>query len=168
MARHNPVDDTERQAIIELIRTGLSRNQVAKQAGRSTSTITRIGESIGWDWLSAVDERTQSSLARAHEARSAFSAERRAMIAARLTAESEELLDGLHGPYLVFNFGGKENDYNEHTLSDPPVEAKRQIVQTVRDAMRTVIDIDRHDNRADEGLAAVDEWLRGMIEGAAA
>lgn len=159
VAQHNPVDETERQAIIELIRSGLSRNQVAKQSGRSTSTITRIGESIGWDWLAAVDERTQSSLTRAHEARSAFSAERRATIAAQATQRAEQMLAKFEGEYLVFNFGGKENTYEEHLLDAPPVEAMRAMAATFRDLMRTVIDIKRADEATDGDAGA-----RGLLE----
>lgn len=158
-----PVTDDERARIIELIESGLSRSEVARQAGRGKSTITRIANEIGWDWLAMADARTQSSLARAHGARSAFSAERRAVIAARMTEECEKLLDQMHGEFLVFNFGGKDNDYNEHLLERPPVESTRAMVQSVRDLLRTVIDIDRHDNKADDGLAAVDQWIRGLI-----
>lgn len=153
------IPDDERQRIADLIRTGQhSRNEIAKITGRGVATITRIGNDIGWDWLSACDERTQSTLARAHDARSAFCAERRAAIAARLTEESELLLDELHGEHLVFNFGGKDNTYEEHVLSEPPTEVKRALVSTVREAMRTVIEIDRHDSVVDEGKA------KGLLE----
>lgn len=53
-------------------------------------------------------------------------------------------------------------------MAEPPVEAKRQLVQAAREALRTVLDIDRHDNRNDEGLAAVDAWLRDIAGGEAA
>lgn len=168
MGKATPLTDDERDRIIELIRSGLSRRTIAKETGRSTTTITRVAAEIGHDWLSAADARTQSSLARAHEARSAFSAERRAELAATATLRAQEMLEGWAKPYLVFNFGGKDNDYNEHTLDEPPIEAKRAMAQTFRDLMRTVIEIDRHDNRADEGIAAVDQWLRDMLGEAAA
>lgn len=75
----------------------------------------------------------------------------------------EKLVSELEGEYLVFNFGGRDNTYAEHLLAAPPVEAKRALMATVRDAMRTVLDIDRHDNRNEEGLAAVDSWLRDIV-----
>lgn len=154
-----PVTDTERSEIADLIRSGLSYIEVARQTNRSTGLVGKIAKEIGWTG-------DQSRLARvqvANENRSAYCAERRAKIAARLTEEAEALLDDLHGDFLVFNFGGKDNDYNEHTLSEPPVEAKRQLIQAAREALRTVLDIDRHDNRAEDGLAAVDQWLRGLV-----
>lgn len=149
-----PVTDDEREEIIALIRSGLSRSDIVKRTGRGSSTITRIAASIDHDWLSQADARTQSSLVRAHNARSAYSAERRAGIAARLTEEAELLLDQLHEPHVAFNFGGKDNDYNEHEMAEPPIESKRALIQATREAMRTVIDISRHDTKADENNAA--------------
>ena len=49
------------------------------------------------------------------------------------------------------------------TTAPPPVDATRAMVQSVRDLVRTVLDIDRHDNRHEDGLSAVDQWLRGIM-----
>lgn len=148
--------DDEREAIEELIRSGLSRNDIVERCGRSNGTVTRIAREIGWTF-------GQTNLAHAHDARSAYSAERRAELAARFTEECERLLDQLHEPHLAFNFGGKDNTYEEHELDEPPVDAKRALIQSAREAMRTVLDISRHDEKADEGAAVVDQWLRGVI-----
>lgn len=156
-----PLTDDERAEIIELIQSGKPCREIAKQAGRSADTVSRIAQSIGWTF-------GHPNLARAREAQSAYSAERRALLAARATERAEEMLASMDGRYLVFNFGGKNNTYEEHELDEPPIEAKRAMAQTFRDLMRTVLDIDRHDNRAEEGLAAVDQWLRDMLGEAAA
>lgn len=155
--------DDERATIAQHLEQGLSRVQIARLTGRGVGTIDRVAKSIGF----RADQSTASRVRRAQEARSAFSAERRATLAARLQVESERLLDDMHGPYLVWNFGGRDNTYAEHELPAPPVEARRQIVATVAEAQRTIIAIDKHDNRADEGLAAVDQWLRDMLGAAA-
>lgn len=151
-----PLDDDERQRIVQLIESGKGCAETAKLVGRSPDTVSRIARSIGWTF-------GVTNLARAHEARSAYSQDRRAQIAARATERAEEMLEKMSGAYLVFNFGGRDNTYEEHTLDAPPTEAQRAMAQTFRDLMRTVLDIDRHDNRADEGLSAVDEWLRGIV-----
>lgn len=151
-----PLTDDERAQIVTLIEAGKSRNEIADETGRSRGTVTNVAASIGHTF-------GQTSLAHAHEARSAYCAERRALIAARFTEEAEKLLDELHGEFLVFNFGGRQNTYEEHVLEGPPVEAKRQLIQAAREAMRTVLDIDKHDNRDAEGLAAVDAWLRDIV-----
>ena len=153
-----PLTDDERAAIVDLLGEGLSCSAIAKQTGRSTSTVSNIARSVGHSF-------GQSNLARAREARSAFCAERRASIASRLTVEAELLLDDLHGEYLVFSFGGKDNSYEEHRLAAPPSEAKFTTMRAIGQAMKIVLDIDRADNRADEGAAAVDQWLRSMLSG---
>lgn len=154
-----PVTDDEREQIADAIRTGRSYADIARQFQRGTGTVARIAKSIGW----TVDQSTALRTRKANEGRSAYSAEKRAELAARITEEVERLLDDLRRPHLAFNFGGKDNTYEEHQLDEPPVEAKRALMQTIRDGLRTVLDIDRHDNRAEDGLSAVDQWLRGMI-----
>lgn len=151
-----PLTDDERDQIVTLIEAGKGCREIAEATGRSRSTVSGIAKEIGHTF-------GQSNLTRAHEARSAYSAEKRAELAAKATERAEQMLAKMEGAYLVFNFGGKDNDYNEHTLSEPPTEAQRAMAQTFRDLMRTVLDIDRHDNRADDQLSAVDDWLRSMI-----
>lgn len=151
-----PLTDTERERIADLCRQGKTCTAIAREVGRSPDTISRIARQIGHRF-------GHTNAARAREARSAYSAERRAELAARFTEEAERLLDQMHQPHLAFNFGGKDNDYNERTLPEPPVEAKRMLMQAAREAIRTVLDIDRHDNRADHGASVVDDWLRSVI-----
>lgn len=160
---HNPVTDEEREQIIALIRSGLKRNEVARRSGRGVGTITRIGQSIGWDWLSQCDERTQSTLSRAHEARSAYSAERRAQIAATFTERAERLLAEMEQEFVAFNFGGKDNSYAEHHFDRPPVDAQFTMIRAAREAMRTVLDIDRHDQQTSgEGKSMIERLVDGL------
>jgi hypothetical protein len=151
----------ERDEIIDLLPTGKSAREIAALTGRAVDTVSRIARSVGHDF-------GRPNLARAQEAKSAYSAERRALLAAKLTEEAELLLEQLHEPYTVFNFGGKENTYNEAQFDEPPVDAKFTIIRGAREALRTVLDIDRHDNRNDDNLAAVDQWLRSIVGGVAA
>jgi hypothetical protein len=151
-----PIGDDERQRIIELLPTGKTCGEIAREVGRSTNTVSRVAATVGHSW-------GHVNAARAHEATAAYGAERRAVTMQRFHERADELLARMEGRFLVFNFGGKENTYNEHELEQPPVEAIRAMMQSAREAMRTVLDIDRHDNRNDEGLAAVDEWLRGIV-----
>lgn len=154
---HNPVTDDERKRIAQLLTEGHSYRAIAEETGRGRSTIARVAKAIG-------HRAGQSNLARAHEARSAYSAERRALLAARFTEEAEQLLDQLHQEHRAFSFGGRDNVYTEQLLPEPDIAGKRQLVQAAREAMRTVLDIDRHDNRADErGAAEVDRWLLAMM-----
>lgn len=50
-----PITETERTHITDLMRQGLTRNEIAKQTGRGPATITRIASSIGHNFLAAAD-----------------------------------------------------------------------------------------------------------------
>lgn len=154
------VTDVEKVEICRRLDAGESLGEISKATGRGRSTVRRIALAHGWTPSEAARAATENAV-RAH---SAYSAERRATLAARFTEAAEKLLDQLDEPHLAFNFGGKDNTYEEHELPKPPVDAQRQLVQAAREAMRTVLDIDRHDNRAEDGLAAVDEWLRHLTQ----
>lgn len=162
---HNPVTDQERERIVALIRSGLKRNDIVEQTGRGGATITRIAKSIGWDWMSIADARTQTTLARAHEARSAYSAERRAVIAATFTERAEQLLADMEREFVAFNFGGKDNTYAEHAMDRPPVDARFTMVRAAREAMRTVLEIDRHDQvTSGEGKSMIERLVEGLAQ----
>lgn len=90
------------------------------------------------------------------------------MIAARLEDEANQLLDDLHKPYLAFNFGGKENDYNEHHFDEPPTESKFTIMRAVQAAVRTVTEIIKVDNASDdETQNRIAEFKNALSEEAA-
>lgn len=151
-----PLTDDERAEIVELLERGLSCGAIAKQVGRSGDTVSRIARDVGHRF-------GRSNSLRAQEARSAYCAERRADIAAAATERAEQVLQRMEGPHRVFNFGGRDNTFNEEILDQPPVDAQRAMAQTIRDLMRTVIEIHRLDTKADEGVSDVDDWLRHQM-----
>lgn len=153
-----PVTPDERAHIIELLHTGKSANTIAREAGRSVDTISRIAKAEGHRF-------GQTNLAHAHEARRAYGAEARAETARRFHQRANELLEQMEGEYLVFNFGGRDNTYEEHVLAGPPVEAKRQLIQAAAQAMKVVLEVDKHDNAGGGDVAAVDQWLAAMTGG---
>lgn len=150
-----PVTPDERAHIVDLLHTGKSARTIATQTGRSVDTISRIAAAEGHRF-------GQTNVARAHEARRAYGAEARAETAKRFHERANELLELMDGEYLVFNFGGRDNTYEEHTLPTPPVEAKRQLIQAAAQAMKVVLEVDKHDNAGERGVAAVDAWLAAM------
>lgn len=155
------LSEAQRQEIIDLLPSGKSCNQIAKDTGRGKTTVHRIARDVGHKW-------GQSNLERAREARKWYCAESRAMIAARLEDEANQLLDDLHKPYLAFNFGGKENDYNEHHFDEPPTESKFTIMRAVQAAVRTVTEIIKVDNASDdETQNRIAEFKNALSEEAA-
>lgn len=152
-----PLDDDERARIVALIESGQTAKTIADETGRSTGTISNIAKSIGWRF-------GQSNLARAHEARSAYCAERRAGIASTATEHIERVLAEYFDKQQVIAL---TPDGTVVVDVKPDARALRDMASAVHTLTRTVIEIDRHDNRNDDGLAAVDEWLRGIVGSAA-
>lgn len=107
----------------ELFDEGFGCNAIARQLGVGPASVSRWAK----DAQLAFD-RSQTALAvRAHVI---DLAETRTLLAQKMAVAASDLLDSLDGKYLVYAFGGKENDYNEHELDRPPVEVIRNAVTT--------------------------------------
>ncbi|HZE37763.1 MAG TPA: hypothetical protein VE172_03040 [Stackebrandtia sp.] len=146
----------KRAAIIADIAAGKkSAHQIAREHGVAQSTISRIA---GQEGLSFDRSATKD----ATEAKVADSKARRAEISRKFLEKADKLLDQMDAPHLVFNFGGKDNDYNERVLDKPPTADLRNLMTSAAIAFDKHMAADKHDND-DQGLAAVDAWLRSML-----
>lgn len=96
---------------------------IAEKLGVSRSTVSRWAKEEGLAF-----DRAQT--AQAVAAHSIDLAAARTRLAEKMAHRAEQLLDSLDGKYLVFNFGGKDNTYEEHELDKPPVEVVRNAVTT--------------------------------------
>lgn len=153
-----PVTDAERDRIRILHARGLSCGQIAAELGRVKSTITRQCKAMG---LSFDREQTKA----ATEAKVADSAARRAETSRRFLEKANELLDQMDRPHIAYNFGGKDNTYEEHEFEKPPVDALRTLMQAAATAFDKHMAQDKHDAAGEEGGSAVDQWLRMMMGG---
>ena len=102
---------------------GLSASAIARELGVAKSTISRWAKADGISF-------DRSKTAEATAAKSIDLAAARTRLAEKMAHRAEQLLDSLDGKYLVYNFGGKDNTYSEHTLDKPPVEVVRNAVTT--------------------------------------
>lgn len=147
-----PVSDAERARIIATIEAGTSRNDTARKHKRSPGTITKIAHAAGLSF-------DRSATRAATEAKQADNRARRAGQAIAYLDKVDELfveIDAvrarLHGPTIVFNFGGRDNDYNERLLDEPDSGTVRALTSSIRDLMMsaraahtTVLDMERTD-----------------------
>lgn len=156
MARR-PVTQADYDRVRELHAEGLGRNEIGKRLGRSGRTVSRIAAELGLSFERA------GATAVATEARKADAAERRAAIEEKALAAADRLLDQMFARALVYNFGGKENDYNSTTLEEPPFADKRAIATSVRELMQTALKIAEHD-KADAATSGVDAWLAHITD----
>lgn len=154
----------EQQAILDLIDAGHTRNDIARRTHRSPGTITNIARANDRTF-----DRTETETAT--RARQVDMAARRAAIAAGLLDDVVRLRGELFAPCverraMVVSRGGDRGsavEIVEVHHPRPPFADQQRIMTCVGIAVDKVLAIDRHDNQADEGLAAVDRWLREMI-----
>ncbi|MBF8193269.1 helix-turn-helix domain-containing protein [Nonomuraea sp. K274] len=152
-----PIPDNVRQNILDDINAGeKSRNQIARDHNVSVGTVTNIAKRAG---LTTAFDR--SATKNATEAAKADNAALRAATSRRLLVKANELLDQMDQPHLAFNFGGKDNTYNEKQLPKPPVSDLRNLMTAAAVAVDKHLVIEKHDNSG-ESHAAVDAWLTEM------
>lgn len=139
----------------------MSCRQIAKELGVAPSTISRWAEREG---LSFDRFQTQAA-SRAH----AIDLEATRMrLVAKSAHRSEQMLDILEDPFLVYNFGGKDNTYEEHTLEQAPVDVWQKAVQTAGMAIDRLTRIIEKSNPELEGAEGILDASAAMFEAAAA
>lgn len=144
----NPLTDTERARILELHAQGMARNDIARETGRAAGTVTKIVTDAGGTF-------DRSATKAATEARQADLAERRSRLRTKFLTRAEECLDQMDQPHLVFNFGGKDNTYEERTLDRPPVKDIRDLMQAASIATTAEIRISQADVGGDEAAKSL-------------
>ena len=123
MATNTPLSDEKRAEVIRLHGEGLSRNEIARRVSISGDSVSRICGAAGLTF-----DRTMTK--QATEAKQIDLAAGRTRLAEKMLAAAEDMLDRIDEPYLVYSFGGRDNEYNEHTLTSAPVEVRRNIITT--------------------------------------
>ena len=157
MAARQPLTDADRQQILALHAKGMTRNDIARTVKRSQSTISRVVAGAG----KSVD-RTDTRAAT--EARKADLAEKRARLREKYLQRADELLEQMTQPCVVFNFGGKDNSYEEHTLTSAPSGDKRNLMQAAATALAKHEALVKMDQSM-ENHSAVDAWLEHITAG---
>lgn len=116
--------DKKRAQARKLFDQGLSCRQIASKLGVSISTISRWAKAEGLSFTKRAQTATATVV------REFDMAAARVRLAQKMTGNADRALDGLDGPYLVYSFGGKENTYSEHELTEAPISARRE-AQTI-------------------------------------
>ena len=149
------IDPEKREAIAQYLRDNpeAKRNETAERFGVSAGTITNISREVGRTF-------DRAASADATKARAQDVEKRAVLLAERMVEKAHELLDTWDQPYLVFNFGGRDNEYNEHTLDSPPIEVRRQIVSIAAVAVDKMIKIKRETATGSATESAFDAFLK--------
>jgi hypothetical protein len=156
MPAPRPVTDADRDAVRAGHTAGKSRNAIAREIGRSTWTVTKLGRELGLDW-------DRAATAAATAARVVDAKARRAQLALDLLGDAERLRRQLWEPCVVHAFGGKENTYAEHVVSEPPFADKRNIMASVQLAANTSARLVEQDS--DDGATDARSMLGDLARG---
>ncbi|MER8233483.1 helix-turn-helix domain-containing protein [Streptomyces sp. NPDC094049] len=155
-----PVGEADEIAVRELHAEGHGRNEIARRTGRGTRTVSVIAARLGLEFTTEGTEK-------ATRHRMAQLAEKRAVLADALTDDALRLSAQLWEPATVFNIGGKDNEYTEQAVPEPPAADKRALMAAATAAAAQSLRLVPPETDV-QGLAAVDQWLRGMMGGDAA
>lgn len=154
---HRPVTDEDRQQVRELHGQGVGRNQIAKRINRSPVTVTKLAAEMGLDF----DRSQHPQLVAATAARVADGRARRAALAERLLDDAERLRQQLFAACTVYNFGGKDNTFEQALIDQPSFRDKRDLMNAIGLAIDRAVKLDAYD-RIDEHASGVDAWLAAM------
>jgi len=155
------IPDAKREAILADVRAGTkARNKIALEHDVSAASVTNIARQAG---LTDAFDRTQTKSAT--EAVLADNRAWRAATSRRFLEKCNALMDRMDGPHLVYAFGGKDNDYNEHELAEPPVDALRGLMTAAAIAFDKHLAADKHDADVGNDLNSVDAWLDSLTAG---
>ncbi|WP_027945965.1 helix-turn-helix domain-containing protein [Amycolatopsis taiwanensis] len=150
-----PLTDNELTRIRDLHAAGATRNDIAKQLGRSGSTISKAAGKLGLSF-----DRT--AVKAATEAKVADARARRARLTLDLLSDAERLRAQLWQPHEYIDHGGKDFTEARWTQPEPSPADKLKLMQAAGTAASTSMRLDLHD--ADTG----DDGAKSMLGALAA
>jgi transposase-like protein len=152
------VEDKDRAEIVRLYHEGKGRNEIARITGRGPRTVSVVcaAEGLVFD-VSMTEEATRHRIAQL--------AALRTETAIDLHLDSMRLTQQMWEPAKVFNFGGSQNSYSEKEVDEPPALDKKNLRAAAGIALEKSLKLVPPEREDTEGLAAVDQWLRGMMPG---
>ncbi|MFK0296393.1 helix-turn-helix domain-containing protein [Streptomyces sp. NPDC090442] len=125
-----PIDDHDREQVRRLHAAGKARNEIAREIGRSPSTVSKIARDLDVTFDRA------GEVAVATEVRRADLASRRTTLALTLQEDAEKLRAQLWEPCTYGEFAGKEGDWHETHLDRPRFADQRQIITATATAIQ--------------------------------
>ncbi|MGW8365088.1 helix-turn-helix domain-containing protein [Streptomyces wedmorensis] len=152
-----PVGEADEEAVRQLHAEGLGRNEIARRIGRGTRTVSVIAARLGLIFdVTMPEEATRHRVAQL--------AEKRAILTDALTDDALQLTARMWEPAVVCNIGGKDNEYTEQPVPEPPAADKRALMAAATAAAAQSLRLVPPETDT-QGLATVDAWLRDMMSG---
>ncbi len=152
-----PVTDEDYQRVRELHALGMGRNAIAREIGRAQRTVSVIAAELGLVFDTSMTED-------ATRARVAQLAALRADTAIDLHLDALKLTQQMWEPAVVYNFGGKENTYNEHYVDEPPAAEKKNLMSAAGIALEKSLKLvpPTDDAGADDAKSMLGKLMAGL------
>jgi hypothetical protein len=152
-----PVTEEDYARVRELHALGMGRNQIAREIGRAQRTVSVIAAELGLTFDTSMTED-------ATRARVAQLAALRADTALDLHLDALKLTQQMWEPAVVFNFGGKENTYNERTVDEPPTVDKKNLMAAAGIALEKSLKLvpPADDAGAEDARSMLGQLMRGL------
>lgn len=116
-----PVTEEDYERVRELHAQGMGRNAIAREIDRAQRTVSVIAAQLGLTFdASMTEDATRHRMAQL--------AEKRAILAEAYVDDALRLSEQVWQPATVFNFGGKDNTYNDKVLPEPPAHDKKALM----------------------------------------
>jgi hypothetical protein len=151
-----PVTEQDKRRVRELHARNLSRNAIAREMGRSGRTVSRIADELGLSF-------DRAPTVTATEARKADAKALRAALTLDYLRDAQRLRQQLWEPHIAYNFGGRDNTYEQHRFPEPPTDAKLKLVQASTLASDRSMKLELHD--ADHGAEGARSMLGALAAG---
>ncbi len=139
-----PIGDEDYEQVRRLHGEGFGRNEIARRIHRSGRTVSKLAEEMGLSF-----DRGPTEVAT--EARKADGRARRAALALALLEDAERMRKQLFAPVTVYNFGGKDNTFEQALINEPSFRDKREIMTAVGIAIDRSVRLDEYDSGASLG-----------------
>lgn len=131
--------------------------EIATQFGISKRSVQKIANEYG-----VTSEEARAATQNATDALRKTNAQLRAEISAELLDVAREALRDMRRQAVIYNFGGKDNTYNERTVERPPTGDRRNLATIAAIALDKHKMLDAYDSASDNtDVAAWLEWMSG-------
>lgn len=148
-----PLEPDRVAEIVRLAGEGVSAYRIAKTVGVSAATVTKYAPAGSFD---------RSATAAAVQAHKVDAAARRAQLAHDLLEDAARLRAQIWQPAVIYNFGGKDNTYEERAVTEPPADVKRTLMLATNTALQAHLRLVDHDS--DGGVAQAKGVLENFME----
>jgi hypothetical protein len=154
-----PIDPAKRQAIITDIKAGKPRNQIARDHGVSGSTVTNIAKA---EKIPSAFDRAQTQ--NATRAKRFDAAAARAQLVQDLYADAQRFRARGWASYTQIVSGPAGSELV--TTKMPPLRDQQAAYTALAICVDKAVRLEQVDAAdGQDGVAAVDQWLRGMLGG---